>query len=152
MSATGPQVLRREDATLLRGQGTFIDGLRTPELEGALFAAFGRQGLGKPVAETARGLGHGVVDLEDDALGAVLAVDSYVILADDGEGAENVVDVVVREAVEVKEGSVEFRPKEKTADGIPAERRAFVTDVLGEWFEVPGGVGKFEDAGEDKVC
>ncbi|MCC6436149.1 MAG: xanthine dehydrogenase family protein molybdopterin-binding subunit [Acidimicrobiales bacterium] len=42
MSISGPQVLRREDAPLLRGQGTFIDGLRLPELEGALYAAFVR--------------------------------------------------------------------------------------------------------------
>ncbi len=34
--------LRREDDALLRGRGTFIDGLRAPELEGACFAAFVR--------------------------------------------------------------------------------------------------------------
>ena len=33
---------RREDDSLLRGQGTFIDGLRLPELEGALHAVFVR--------------------------------------------------------------------------------------------------------------
>ncbi len=34
--------VRREDEALLRGKGTFIDGLRVPELEGACFAAFVR--------------------------------------------------------------------------------------------------------------
>ena len=34
--------LRREDDALLRGEGTFIDNLRVPELEGACFAAFVR--------------------------------------------------------------------------------------------------------------
>jgi aerobic carbon-monoxide dehydrogenase large subunit len=34
--------VRREDETLLRGKGTFIDGLRVPELEGACYAAFVR--------------------------------------------------------------------------------------------------------------
>ncbi len=33
---------RREDAALLRGEGTFIDNLRIPELDGACFAAFVR--------------------------------------------------------------------------------------------------------------
>jgi len=42
MTVSGPQVLRREDGPLLRGQGTFIDGLRVPELEGAYHAAFVR--------------------------------------------------------------------------------------------------------------
>ena len=40
MSAT--KSVRREDEALLRGRGTFIDGLRVPELEGACFAAFVR--------------------------------------------------------------------------------------------------------------
>ncbi len=34
--------LRREDGPLLRGEGTFIDNLRLPQLEGACFAAFVR--------------------------------------------------------------------------------------------------------------
>lgn len=34
--------LRREDGPLLRGEGTFIDNLRIPELAGACFAAFVR--------------------------------------------------------------------------------------------------------------
>ncbi|HKA03229.1 MAG TPA: hypothetical protein VKD67_02840, partial [Acidimicrobiales bacterium] len=33
---------RREDGPLLRGEGTFIDGLRPPELDGALHAVFAR--------------------------------------------------------------------------------------------------------------
>ncbi|HSB86472.1 MAG TPA: xanthine dehydrogenase family protein molybdopterin-binding subunit, partial [Ilumatobacteraceae bacterium] len=37
-----PPVERREDRPLLTGQGTFIDGLRLPELEGALHAVFVR--------------------------------------------------------------------------------------------------------------
>ena len=37
-----PRTDRREDGPLLRGQGTFIDGLRLPELDGALHAVFVR--------------------------------------------------------------------------------------------------------------
>jgi carbon-monoxide dehydrogenase large subunit len=33
---------RREDGPLLRGRGTFIDGLQIPELDGALHAHFVR--------------------------------------------------------------------------------------------------------------
>ncbi len=40
MNAHGVTVLRREDRRLLRGQGSFIDGLRHPALEGAYHAAF----------------------------------------------------------------------------------------------------------------
>ncbi len=42
MSNDGVSALRREDGPLLRGQGTFIDGLRVPQLDGALHAAFVR--------------------------------------------------------------------------------------------------------------
>ena len=42
MNAHGVTVLRREDRPLLRGQGSFIDGLRHPALEGAYHAAFVR--------------------------------------------------------------------------------------------------------------
>ncbi|MEP7045500.1 MAG: xanthine dehydrogenase family protein molybdopterin-binding subunit [Ilumatobacteraceae bacterium] len=42
MSAHPPRTVRREDTSLLLGQGTFIDGLRLPELEGALHAVFVR--------------------------------------------------------------------------------------------------------------
>ena len=37
-----PRTERREDGPLLTGQGTFIDGLRLPELDGALHAVFVR--------------------------------------------------------------------------------------------------------------
>jgi carbon-monoxide dehydrogenase large subunit len=42
MSGSRPYAGRREDAPLLRGEGTFIDGLRRPELAGALHAVFVR--------------------------------------------------------------------------------------------------------------
>ena len=42
MSTHRPRTDRREDGPLLRGEGTFIDGLRLPELDGALHAVFVR--------------------------------------------------------------------------------------------------------------
>ena len=42
MSTDVPRTDRREDGPLLRGHGTFIDGLRLPELDGALHAVFVR--------------------------------------------------------------------------------------------------------------
>jgi carbon-monoxide dehydrogenase large subunit len=59
MNASG-SFKRREDAPLLRGEGTFIDGLRGPELDGALHAAFVRSTeahakiLGLDTADAAR--------------------------------------------------------------------------------------------------
>ena len=45
----------------------------------------------------ANGLGEGVVDLEDDALGAVFAVELlFVLAADDGEGVHDVGHGIVR--------------------------------------------------------
>ena len=61
----------------------------------------------------AGGFGEGVVDFEDDALGAVLAVLGDVLAADDGEGVEDVGGVVAVEAVEVEEGGVEFRAEQE---------------------------------------
>src|SRR4051794_1403850 len=38
----GTRVLRREDPALLRGEGTYVDDLRKPELEGAVFLTYVR--------------------------------------------------------------------------------------------------------------
>ncbi len=42
MTKDGSSALRREDGPLLRGAGSFIDGLRVAQLEGALYGAFVR--------------------------------------------------------------------------------------------------------------
>jgi len=52
------------------------------------------------------GLLHGVIDVEDDALRAVLAVRLFVLAFDDGEGLQNVIYVVAPDAVEVEVGRV----------------------------------------------
>ena len=92
------------------------------------------------------GLLHGVVDVEDDALRAVFAVRLLVLALDDGEGLQDVVDVVARDAVEVEVGGVEFAAQQEAARFVPAKGRAGVAAVVGEGFQVPGGVGEFEDS------
>ena len=52
------------------------------------------------------GLLHGVIDVEDDALRAVLAVRLFVLAFDDGEGLQNVIYVVAPDAVEAEVGRV----------------------------------------------
>ena len=52
--------------------------------------------------------GHGVIDVADHPLGAVLAILRFIFALDDGKGLQNVVHVVARDAVEVEVGSVEF--------------------------------------------
>jgi hypothetical protein len=94
----------------------------------------------------AGGVGHGVVDLEDDALRPVFAVGLLVVLPHDGEGVEDVGGVVAGDAVEVKEGGVQLGAEEEAAGRVPAERRAVPPDVAGERLEVSGGVGQLEDA------
>jgi hypothetical protein len=52
------------------------------------------------------GLLHGVVNVEDHALGAVLATRLLVLAFDKGEGCPNAVPVVAPDAVEVEGGRV----------------------------------------------
>jgi len=47
------------------------------------------------------GVLHGVVDLQNDALGAVLAVGGFVLALDDGEGAKDVGQLVAGKVIEV---------------------------------------------------
>jgi len=49
---------------------------------------------------------HGVIALQDDALGAVLAVGGLVPTFDDGEGVHDVCHVVAGDAVKVEVGGV----------------------------------------------
>ena len=72
------------------------------------------------------GFGHCVVDFEDGALGAVVAVGGDVFAFDDGEGVEDVGGVVAGDAVEVEEGGVEFAAEQEPPRLVPAERRPAV--------------------------
>ncbi len=77
--------------------------------------------------------GHPVVDFENDSLGSEFAVSGLVFLPDDGEGVEDVGRVVAVDAVEMEVGSVEFATERKAAGVVPAERRTFVSAVVGAW-------------------
>ena len=68
----------------------------------------------------ADGFGHVVVDLQDDPLGAVLAVRGLVFLPDDGEGVEDVGGVVAVDAVEVEEGGVQLAAEQEPAGARPS--------------------------------
>ena len=80
------------------------------------------------------GAGHLVVDLQDDALGAVLAVDGLVLALDDGEGLHDVVYVVAPDTVEVEEGDVQLAAEQEAALGVPAEafRPSYPTRFQGD--------------------
>ena len=53
--------------------------------------------------------------------------------------------------VEVEEGGVQLAAQQEAPILVPPERRAGPTAVCREGFEVPGGVGEFENAGEKPV-
>src|SRR6267142_3358496 len=117
----------------------------------------------------AHGRGEGVVDGEDDAPGAVVAVALRLVpMADDGEGVHDEGYGVARgqeagreprqvcrrlavcrapvaaglgRQVEVEEGGVQLAAEQEAALLVPAERRAIPATVLREGFLVPGGVG-----------
>ncbi len=92
---------------------------------------------------------HGVIHLQDNPSGAILAVLRFVLALDNGEGLHDVVYVVTADTVEVEVCSVEFAAQQKAPLFVPAEGWAVVAAVCGEGGQVPGGVGEFEDAGEE---
>src|SRR5512145_2668038 len=55
------------------------------------------------------GLQHRVVDVEDDALGAVFSVRLLVLALDDGEGLQHVAHIVASDAVAVEVGGSSLR-------------------------------------------
>ena len=111
----------------------------------------GRRGIETRLVRFAavHGLLHGVVDFEDDPLGAVLAVRGHVLALDDGEGLHDVVHVVTRDAVEVEIGRVQLAAKEKATLLVPAEGRAVIAAVVCEGLQVPCGVRELKDAGKE---
>jgi hypothetical protein len=94
---------------------------------------------------------QGVIYLQDDPFGTVLAVLCFVLALDDGEGLHDVVHIVAADAVEVEIGSIEFAAQQKTPLFVPAEGRAIVAAVLGEGCQISGSVGEFEDTGEEPI-
>lgn len=69
---------------------------------------------------------------------------SLVVTTDNGERPHDVVHIVVRDAVEVKENGVQLATKEEAACWIPAERRSIPPEVADELLEVPGCVRELE--------
>ena len=115
------------------------------------------------------GLGEGVVDLEDGFFGAVGAVFGFVFAFDDGEGVHDVghgmagrgegagegfgllTPFVLAAEVEVEEGGVQLAAQQEPPILVPTERRAGPAAVCRKGFEVPGGVGEFQNTGEEPV-
>ena len=114
-----------------------------------------------------------LVDVEDGALGAVVAPSRLVLALDDGEGLQDVVDCVARRGealpqprqlllplpsrpaplairrrrqIEVEEGGIQLTAQQEAALLVPAEGRAFVAEVAGEGGEVPRRVHQLKHA------
>lgn len=75
------------------------------------------------------GLRHLVVDFENQALRAVLAMCLFVVLADDRERVHCVVGVVAREAIQAEEGGIELTAEKTPACWLPAKGWAVVADI-----------------------
>ncbi len=54
--------------------------------------------------------------------------------------------------VEVEEGGVQLAAQQEAPILVPPERRAGPAAVLREGFEIPGGVGEFENAGSNEIA
>ena len=75
----------------------------------------------------------------------------FILAIDNREGVHDVGYVVAVNAVEMEKGGVEFATEQKAPGFIPTKRRAIESAVLRERFQVPGGVGQFENAGEQPI-
>src|SRR5690606_22461097 len=92
------------------------------------------------------GLGHPVVDLQDEFLGAVGAVLGLVLPLHDGEGLHDVVDVITLDAVEVEEEGVQPSANYRTTPLIPSEGASQVTHVLRKSLHPPFNKGELKDS------
>jgi len=77
-------------------------------------------------------LRHVVVDVEDDLLCAVFAVNPLIVPSNDGKRVHDVIDVSPIDVVEMKKGGVDLASKKKPAGMIPSERRTVVADIARE--------------------
>ena len=68
----------------------------------------------------------------------------FVVLADDGEGVEDISRLVAGKAVEVEEQCIEPRQTMTAVVLVPREGCAVITHVAGEGREVMRGVGKVQ--------
>lgn len=93
---------------------------------------------------------HGVVDFENGVLGAIAAMRGFILAFDNRESVHDVGHVIAVNAVEMEKCGVEFAAEQKAPGFIPAEGRAIESAVLRERFQVPSGVGQFENAGQDQ--
>ena len=88
----------------------------------------------------------------DEVAGAVAVESGFVLAADDGEGAQDVVGVFPRDAVEVEVEGVQAGAQVAAFFFIPDEGRADVAEVAGERRHVVGGVGEAEHVVADEVA
>ena len=98
------------------------------------------------------GLLHGVVHVQNGVLGAITAMRGFILAFDNRESVHDVGHVVAFNAVEMEKGGVEFAAEQKAPGFIPAEGRAIESAVLRERFQVPSGVGQFENAGQYPIA
>ena len=92
-----------------------------------------------------------VINLQDDALGAIFAVLFLFLFFPDTERTHNIIYIISCYAIEDEIGCVEFAAQEETALFIPTEERAIITTIFGKRFEIPDGVGEFEGTRLDPI-
>ena len=125
----------------------------------------------------ADGFSHGIIDFEDDALGAVIAVTlGFVLALHDGEGVHDVVHsgagsgeaglesrpifcrfvlgwtpvaICLGGQVEMEEGGIQLAAEQESAFFIPTEWRAWIVAILRERLEIPCCVCEFQHSGKE---
>src|SRR5690606_20484358 len=100
------------------------------------------------------GVGHPVVDLQDQVLGAVGAVLPDLVVLEAAilglERLHDVVNIITVDSVEVEEVGVQLGADDRAAFLIPAEWFSLVAQVSGERSHVVSSVDKFKNSGSDE--
>jgi len=90
---------------------------------------------------------HLIVDLQNDALGAILAPLLLLFLPPHPECAHNILHILPRNPIQMEVRRVQLAAQEKPPLFVRPERRPIVAAITSKSCEIPGGVSEFAGAG-----
>src|SRR6266851_1280018 len=106
--------------------------------------AGGRIEAGLVGASGALSLFYLVVDFQNHTFGAVFAERFLVSAPHDGEGVQNVVSILMRDAIEVEESRIKFAPEQESTLLVPLKRRTVVADAESKRCKAKTGIRQLE--------
>src|ERR1039457_4772238 len=113
----------------------------------------GQPGEGRPDGSATRGGGgHAVIGFEDKTSSPVLTVISFLVLAHDPEGVEDVLSLDSSEVVDMEHCSIKFGLQKRASTGVPSKRRTIVAHLSGVRPKPPRGIRQFQYVGDEPFC